>query len=151
MKRQSSPESQKRQFDTSSSLKDHQYLVARAVFLTSPNLALLVLLLFPNFLSLEKFPLLLGRQTLQFPLPFLFLQLFGGNFALLLGFGFRHFLQLFDLGLPRCVDLSQDFWSEVRGLCEVVGEAEEGLEDWERGFVIAEFRRAWWACLVVGR
>lgn len=95
-----------------------------------------LLLTIPLSLLIQKLPLLIRTQPPQLRIPLLPLELIRRRLALLCLLLLVHPADLADLLVARLLDAAQGFGAEVCRRREVVGEAQEVLEEGERGIVV---------------
>mgnify|MGYP003624085238 CR=1 FL=1 len=95
-----------------------------------------LLLAVPLALLLQELALLVGAQTTELRVTLLLLQLVCRELALLGLLVLVDFADLGDLLVARLLDAAEGFGAEVRGGGEVVGEADEVVEEGEGGGVV---------------
>jgi hypothetical protein len=95
-----------------------------------------LLLAVPLALLLQELALLVGAQTTELRVTLLLLQLVCGDFALFGLLVLVDFADLGDLLVARLLDAAECFGTEVRSGGEVVGEADEVVEEREGGGVV---------------
>jgi hypothetical protein len=87
-------------------------------------------------LFVQELALLISTQSAQLGISLLLLQLVSGEFPLLCLLLVIRLLDLSDLLVTGLLDAAEGFRAEVCGRSELIGEAEEVLEDGEGGGVV---------------